>query len=181
MEIFSVNTLEDFDTNKQKAVELVSDWTNGSEGEDLQMLPQAPEEIYKKQIALVAAYMDKPIGFIAASDAAEQNGQQMTEVGTLYVAKQFRKMGVGKLLVGLATAKVLEAGQIPYAFANNKSTGLFGEWYEPGCFADLPGIAKKLCLSCPKFTPESCCDKIMVYDQGDTQEADVHISPDHTG
>lgn len=129
-------------------------------------LPKTSEELKQNMI-----------GYIGATTPTEHivDGEvyQMTEVGSLKVAENYRGRGVGGKLFKLAVELALEKDLVPYAFCNEHSlpiaqgialTNIEGRQAET---AELPPIALEMCKGCPMYCLTSksnpCCDTVWVW------------------
>jgi len=147
--------------------QFVSDYTNGKCGEIPQMLPVTKEEVFAKYLGLVVFKKDGGFaGYVGAKDPEEHMGQQMSEVGTLWVPERYQKQGLGTNLVVITSELLTLAGITPYAFCNQYSSGIFSkngyveakpEMVKPSVYDD--------CINCPLFEIKGkCCDTLYIYE-----------------
>lgn len=139
----------------------IAQYTNGLEGEQPQMLPVEPDDV-RQRLGLVALYNKEFAGYISATDPIEHNGSSMSEVGTLWVPRQYRGQKIATML-GVCMNVLLEKdGVTPYVFCNPLSNGVFtGIGFVPATGDDLPSGAFDACAICPVRPATGCCDVIL--------------------
>ncbi len=168
------------DEEKLWVAQVVSNYTKGLEEKGLQMLPQEPEDILAKHKAYVEMghklnYQDcthtkMVLGFIAATSPEAHNGQDHSEVGTLYVAKKWRRQGMAEHLTGIVTGALVQDGTVPFAFVNPLSMPIFvSDGYVPAKLSQLPPSVFDACATCPKKPVEGCCDVQLIKEIGNGQ------------
>ena len=155
---------EMLDDEQFKIANLVSSYTKGELGESPQMLPVTPEEIFGKYLGVVATKDGIFAGYVGATKPALHNGLYMPEVGSLWVPKAYRKMGIAQAIVQCISITLDVTGHIPYAFCNPLSSGVFKHAnYEEAASDEIPAMAFLACASCPKKPINGCCDTVMKY------------------
>lgn len=140
----------------------ISNYTNGLEGEQPQMLPVEPEDIHTK-MGLVALRDREFAGYIGALDPIEHHGSWMSEVGTLWVPEGYRGQKIATIL-SLGMSLLLENdGVTPYVFCNPLSQGVFaGIGYVQAAGSEVPTVALEACATCPSKPASGCCDTILI-------------------
>ena len=145
----------------------VSDFTNGRLGEQPQMLPVTPEDIISRHCGVVAMSENIFCGYIGAESPDSYKGNNMSEVGTLWVPDSFRHQKIASRLVKAATEEVASKGSVPYAFCNPLSLTVFTRsGYDPAEAAEIPAVAFNACKDCPVKPMSGCCDTTVVYKGG---------------
>jgi len=152
------------EAQKAEVAKLLSAYTNGELGEAPQMLPVSPEDIYNKHIGLVALESGAAVGYVGALAPETWSGKPMSEVGSLMVLPAFRRQGIAHKLVGAISHIMAAVGELPYAFCNPSSIGVFGEsGYAEAVAGEVPPSAFSACNKCPMKPPTGCCDKVVIY------------------
>lgn len=142
----------------------VSDFTNGRSNEQPQMLPVAPEDIISRHCGVVAMSESTFCGYIGAEPPDFYNGDNMSEVGTLWVPDDFRRQNIAGRLVEAATEEVVSEGSVPYAFCNSLSLPVFiRSGYDPVEAEEIPAAAFNACKDCPAKPMSGCCDTVAIY------------------
>lgn len=159
--IYSFNQLPA--TRRFEMAKSISDYSKGLGGEDLQMLPVEPEDVYAKYVGSVAISKKEFAGYCGASLPEVAYGKTFSEVGTLFVVKKYRKSGLGLMLAESITKELINDDIEPYVFANSSSIGIFkklGYMATPGHRLP-PGIFEP-CAKCPKNpVNKGCCDTVL--------------------
>jgi ribosomal protein S18 acetylase RimI-like enzyme len=161
-----ISEFEDLaDKTKQEVSEAVAAFTNGQLGEQPQMLPVSPEDIYKKYAGFVAFIQGVFAGYIGAAGPEEFKGKPMAEAGSLWVPKEYRGLGIAHKLVGTVSNHLISGGILPYAFCNPLSEKIFEDNnYVQSLSSEIPESALTDCADCPmKPSDGSCCDSILIY------------------
>lgn len=147
----------------------IQDYTFGLTAEKPQMIAATQEEIFAKLAGQVAMLDGTFVGYIGAAPALEWQGQSMTEVGTLWVVSNARKMGIATKLTESIVLDVTAGGYVPYAFCNNLSKPIFAAvGFTEATEEQIPASAFGLCGKCPAKPLKGCCDTTMIY-QGANQ------------
>lgn len=161
----AIENLQTFSHETQaKTAELIAQYTSGNTGEALQMLPVSTKDVFAKYACYVAHNVsgEDPefAGFIGALEPEAYMDKQLSEVGTLYVPKDFRKLGIATRLVVAITSDLEEKGITPFAFANPGSLPIFeASGYSLAMPDQLPSSVFLPCQSCPKLPINGgCCD-----------------------
>ncbi len=164
--------------------EKVADWLHDRTRRVPNMLTVKPEDVFSKFIGCVALKgagdeaKTEIVGYVGAMESEVHEGQEMSEVGSLYIEGSYRKhmvkhggelLRISRVLVSMATCKLKEKDIVPYAFCNPASEPIFKiTGYEPKDLSKVPSSAKVLCeTSCELFDkchPDRCCDTIMVLE-----------------
>lgn len=93
--------------------------------EDINVLPLGPADVFAKQAGLVALVDGQFAGYVGALPPTRYRGLEMTKVGSLMVAERVRGCGIASTLVGSLSSRLYFQGQVPYAFCNDSSRGIF--------------------------------------------------------
>ena len=163
---FEIHIFEDLPLETQQYVaNQVSDYTNGKLGEQPQMVPQQPEEIFGRQVGIIALNKGLLAGYIGAKNPEFHNGCNMSAVGSLCVFSEYRNNGLARTLIGVITIGLVELNQKPYARGNKNSMGIFKQiGYVHAHAQDVPPSALDACKICPNKPVDSDhCDNILVF------------------
>lgn len=145
----------------------VSAYTNGQLNEQPQMLPISSNEIFEKQVVLVALQNEAFAGFIAATWPEEHGELTMPEVGTLWVPAEFRGQKIAHALADTISTGLFLAGQVPYAFCNSLSLPILTDvGYAVAKETAIPPTAFTACKNCPMKPENGCCDTPVLYNGG---------------
>ena len=152
---------------QQMAAHKVSALTQGVSGEKPQMLPLAVEEVVNQRLAVVALSGEKFAGQVAAKHPITHQGDDMTEVGSLVVSPQFRRMKIASHLTAAMSWHLTLQGEVPYAFCNGLSLPIFQRaHYELATGSEIPPQAFGLCAKCSSRPDQGCCDTTVVFRPG---------------
>lgn len=162
---------DDLPTKDQVYVaDLVASYTQGEMGEKPQMLPVTAQEVQDKFMAVIATSEGVFAGYAAAAQPASHVGQEMSEVGSLWVPSEYRGQGIAHKLVQQVSEKVQQRSVVPFAFCNPLSVNVFlNSGYAEAAPEEIPVEAFSLCASCPMKPVAGCCDTTVVY-KGDHNE-----------
>lgn len=107
--------------------EQISDFSQGKHGEQPQMLPTEPQQIFDKQHTLVLLdENDQLAGSVSAENPIDFEGRFMTKVGTLWIPEAHRGKGNAHKLLAAITTMAILSHQQPYARVNSSSRHAFG-------------------------------------------------------
>lgn len=155
--------------NQKEIATYIAEYTNGNLDEVPQMLPVTSDDVYAKHLGFVTlatteSAEDTFAGYVGASCPQEWQGQQMCEVGTLWVPQNFRKQGIAHGLVSAISQALVVQQKLPFAFCNPKSKPVFMQvGYVEAEVADLPPSAFGECAKCPVRPTNGCCDELFIY------------------
>lgn len=122
----NIHHFNELPTDQQLDIaELVSHETKSLHGAEQKIIPIDPEDVFLKDIGMVALRNNTLLGYIAAS-RSDLDGR-FTKVGSLVVPSQFQGLGVGNELISAITKEVVQFGSTPFAFCNQNSQSCFAE------------------------------------------------------
>lgn len=117
----SLNRFEKWSVAEQVALAT----SGGLDGESLEILPVDGRDILAKQLGFVASVQGEMVGYIGADGPLVHDGTYMAKVGSLWVAKSARRLGIATSLVADISTRLVLEGQTPYAVCNPQSKGAF--------------------------------------------------------
>jgi len=147
---------------------LIAAYTHGQLDEEPQMLPVDSADILDRHLGYVALKSGTFSGYIGAMHILAHKGLNMAEVGSLWVPKNSRHQGIAHKLIGLASGSLVAIQEVPYAFCNPLSKGIFTQMgYHEVDAQQVPPEALVACNSCPmKPANGDCCDDILIFRGG---------------
>lgn len=158
-------------SEQTSTAETVAQYTQGGADEELQMLPVTVQDIFAKYVCYVAqdteAEQPQFAGFIAATQPEIHGNNSMSEVGTMYIAPQYRKQGIATLLLHAITTDLEGQDITPFAFVNPNSKPIFtNTGYTKADTLQLPSSVFIPCQSCPMLPiTGGCCDEQVIKEQ----------------
>lgn len=146
---FEVDQIEAFSSvERVKFAMAAAAYSTSAEAQEEGILPVTVKEINAAEIVIFGVVNKMFAGFVrtkeffSADDPLEEEDTTFVQIGSLFVPKDFRGLGIAHELIEVATDAVVGIGGIPYAFVNDTSRIIFeDQGYRPTIPGELPSEA----------------------------------------
>lgn len=170
IDIYAAQSLPPADLTR--VAEFVADFTNGPAGLEARLLPLEAAEVGRR-VGLVACEGNEFRGYAGMSPSILD--ETRIELGPFIVPPEYRRKGIGVLLVTAAVSAALRGGLTPYVFGNDANIGnLTRAGLRPRADKAFPAQSFALCqTTCRLYNPgDACCSIPVMYD-GEVDVADI--------
>ena len=170
IELYAAQSLPPNDLDR--LAEFVADFTNSPAGLEARLLPLDAAEV-RKRVGFVACEGNEFRGYAGTSPPIPDDTR--VELGPFIVPPEYRRGGVGILLVAAAVSSAVRAGFVPYVFGNAANIGnLTRAGLRPCADEVFPEQSFGLCqTTCRLYNPgDACCSVPVMFDR-ETEVQDV--------